>query len=61
MFSVAPAGADGACTWPRIRARVNWLTSWMQSLEASVFLHPLLDLREQVLGHVDGAGLAPVA
>src|SRR6202008_4766885 len=31
-----------------------------QSLEASVFLHPFLDLREQVLGHVGGAGLAPL-
>jgi hypothetical protein len=26
-----------------------------------VFLHPLLDLREQVLGHGGGAGLAPLS
>ena len=32
-----------------------------QSLEAAVFLHPFLDLREQVLGHVGGAGLARFA
>jgi hypothetical protein len=26
-----------------------------QSLETSMFLHPSLDLLEEILGHVDGA------